>query len=637
MTANFLSIARIERRLTTGGIEQLDFQPGVNLLVGPPNTGKTRWLATLDFLLGDPGTNPFEGAEEEGLADKYSAAAAYLLIGDRQFVIERRWREPGGKGRVYLDGLGLTAKDFQHWLLEALGIPLLNFPKGNPMSGQTWPELSFRTLLRHIYRQQRFWGEIADLQPPADQHASVLQFLGLAEYIFNDDFGQLIDLKRRVEELKARRSQYAATLNDLVRDLLAEEDVTVGVSVASIGAARERLGRETADLVMQREAALLRAQQGAIPPDRRDRITELAAARAKALALFEDAEKRRQAVGERLADISRYRAELGDEIERMIRAADAGAALADLKITHCPACDQAVDALGYHGPDCFLCHQALPPGPVIEELGAVRLRFERDRLDGELKEAQELETVLRADFAKHDKTAFSAEAAIRAIDQELVPARQAVAILAQTEVSALDRSLGQATERSRQLDRVSAALELGTSLTAKIAELEKEIVPIEARVAEAARRVDFEAAAARLEDGMNAYLGALNAARPDVWRHSRVNIDLTRSGITMRVGGRRWGAVLGGTDSLYFLMAYHYGLLTLSPLSGTHYPGLSIIDVPGEFSGEAVEDKENFIVQPFIDLLATPAFEGCQVIMTGASFAGLIGAHFQSLRHVYVA
>lgn len=61
------------------------------------------------------------------------------------------------------------------------------------------------------------------------------------------------------------------------------------------------------------------------------------------------------------------------------------------------------------------------------------------------------------------------------------------------------------------------------------------------------------------------------------------------------------------------------------PVPGCHYPGLTIVDVPGDFLGEAISDKENFIVQPFIDLLATEAFDGAQLIITGASFEGLQG------------
>ena len=160
---------------------------------------------------------------------------------------------------------------------------------------------------------------------------------------------------------------------------------------------------------------------------------------------------------------------------------------------------------------------------------------------------------------------------------------------------------------------------------------------LQERVNELARATDFDDAAGKLEDGMNNYLNAINTLRPNVWRHSAVTVELSRSRFAIRVGKRRWHAVLGGTDTLYFLMAYHYGLLTLSPDQQTHYPGLAIIDVPAEFSGEAVEDKENFIVQPFIDLLQTTAFESAQLIMIGASFTGLQGAHFQRLSEVHVA
>jgi hypothetical protein len=191
--------------------------------------------------------------------------------------------------------------------------------------------------------------------------------------------------------------------------------------------------------------------------------------------------------------------------------------------------------------------------------------------------------------------------------------------------------------RGRQIGRIAAALKLGEQLTENIKSIEREIELLQPRVDEAARATDFDAATAQLEDGMNAYLTAINELRPGAWRHSPVAIDASRSGFTVRVGARRWHAVLGGTDTLYFLMAYHYGLLTLSDRPGRHYPGLSIIDVPGEFSGEAVEDKENFIVQPFIDLLGRDEYRGAQLLITGASFSGLEGAHRLELRHVFTA
>ena len=136
---------------------------------------------------------------------------------------------------------------------------------------------------------------------------------------------------------------------------------------------------------------------------------------------------------------------------------------------------------------------------------------------------------------------------------------------------------------------------------------------------------------------MNAYLQAINRFRRGAWCHNPVAVDVSHRSFTIRVGTQRWQAALGGTDTLYFLMAYHYGLLTLGKIPQCHYPGLSIIDVPGEFSGEAVGDKENFIVEPFIELLDQDEYRGAQLIITGESFTGLEGVHRLPLNHVYVA
>jgi len=636
MSKPFLCITRLERQLSIGNAETLAFAPGVNLIIGPPNTGKTKWLQTLDFLLGDPGENPFEGAEETGLAEKYEAAAAEFTLGSDVFRLQRKWREPGAKTKIFVGDTPMPPREFQHWLMERLGIPLLNFPKGNPLSGQTWPELSFRMLLRHIYRQQRFWGDLADKQPEAEQHACLLQFLGLAERIYTNDYGQLIELRMKVERLRSRREQFNQTLDQLARDIIGESELSVAVNLTSVRFAQARLADQVKDLQKRRTALLIDGSQRAFSKESQSHASRLAERRAETLVTLEEARHRLREASDRHVELKRYRAELSNELERVIRAEDAGAILADLKITHCPACDQAVTQKA-DADHCFLCHQTMPDEPTIEELGAVRLQFEHDRLTAELKEADELLQVVSKEASKLAATAVGAEEALGLIERELAPARQAVAAFVQEDVSALDVALGQASERELQLGRIAAELGLESDLTAQIETLEKEIAPVQERVNELVRATDFDAAASRLEDGMNSYLNAINLLRPNVWRHSAVTVDVTRSGFTIRVGKRRWHVALGGTDTLYFLMAYHYGLLTLSPDRQTHYPGFTIIDVPGEFSGEAVEDKENFIVQPFIDLLQTKAFEGAQLIMTGASFTGLQGAHFQRLNEVHVA
>jgi len=637
MTNPLLSISKLERRLALGGVETLHFEPGVCLLVGRPNTGKTKWLQTLDFLLGDTGNNPYEGAEETGLADKYDSAAADLLIGDDTFHIERRWREAGGKGKVYLDGQAMLAKNFQHWLLSQLKIPLLHFPKGNPMSGQTWPELSFRMLLRHIYRQQRFWSSLVDQQPDAEFHACLLEFLGLGEHIFTSDYGELVNLKLDVERLRARRTQYKQTLNELARDLLSDKDATVDVTAVTVQAAQTHLLAEISNLRAQRIKILESGAKQALTPKEEIHVAKLSKERASTAIQLELQTRQRDALNERAQDIARYRADLIEELARMERAEDAGSILADLKVTHCPACDQALASVSVPAGECFLCHQHLPPVPLIEGMGGVRLQFERNRLSSELEEANKLVDVINRDTARHNLELTRNEEALRAIENELLPARETVAALVQAQVSEIDVALGQSSERQRQLDRIAAALGLETDLNARIDELEKRIGPVKDRVEAALEKIDFNAASGILENGMNAYIDALNRLRPGTWRHSAIRVDISRRDVAFRVGNRRWVMALGGTDSLFFMMAYHYALLSLSPRAGCHYPGLSIIDLPGEFLGEAIEDKENFIVQPFIELLADPQYAGSQLIMTGASFTGLAGAHSQALRHIHVS
>jgi hypothetical protein len=637
MSRPTLSVRRIERRLATGDIEGLDLRPGVNVLVGRPNTGKTKWLQTLDFLLGDPDDNPYEGGEESGLSEKYDAAAAELLIGDQKVRIERRWREPGSKGKVFVGDEGMPAREFQRWLSARLGIPLLHFPKGNPMSGQTWPELTFRMLLRHIYRQQRFWSDIADKQPEGEQHACVMQFLGLAEHLFTDEYGRLVELKMKSDRLRARREQYGQTLEELARELISEPGATIGVSAATVDAADQRITEEVDALRQRRVAAIAQGRDRAVPAGQQSRATELGQQRAHTLVLLEDLQRKAEASAERLTELLRYRAELIEETDRLSRAADAGAVLADLNVTHCPACDQPVLAGATRDDECFLCHRPLPERSLPANLGTVRLQFERERLAAELQEAGELVDVVRRDEARLAREIAAARESLRTIENELAPARQAVGALVQEEVSAIDMALGQASERQRQIGRLRTALATGERITDEIAVVEKEIEPIQKKVNEANRSLDMDAAAAQLEDGMNAYLTAINQLRKGVWSHSQVRISATRSTLKFRVGSRGWDAVLGGTDTLYFLMAYHYGLLSLADKAAFHYPGLSIIDVPGEFSGEAVEDKENFIVQPFVNLLGRSGFNGAQVIMTGASFTGLKGVHRLQLRHVFTA
>jgi len=223
------------------------------------------------------------------------------------------------------------------------------------------------------------------------------------------------------------------------------------------------------------------------------------------------------------------------------------------------------------------------------------------------------------------------------VDNELAPLRAAVSALVSEQISAVDMELGELNERQRQMGRLRGAVELGLKLGAEIIEIEKRIKPLDDQVSAMIRATDFDDASKVLADGMNAYLKAVNRLKPGIWPHYDVSLDITANTFRFKVGSRKWQAALGGTDSLYFLMAYHYGLLTLSVQAGCHHPGLAILAMPAEFAGELIEDKENFIVQPFIELLDREEFSETQIIITGASFLGLEGAARRELTEVHVS
>jgi len=637
MNHTFLRVVRLDRLLSNGESEHLDFQQGVNILVGRPNTGKTKWFQTLDFLLGDDGQNPFEGAEENGLGSKYNAAGADIMIGNESYRLDRRWRQKGAKGKIFVDDEEMLVRDFQTWLMDKLRIPVIHYPKGNPLSGQTWPELSFRSLLRHIHRQQRFWGDLAEKQPESDQHACLLQFLGLAEILFSDDYSELVELKMNSQLLKARREQYGQTLEDVTRGVLSDPRLSVNLNPQSLRSAQERTDGEIASLEQKRLELLNNAQSTMVEVSQQRRVSLLGSRRAELLFTIEELQLNLSSAKVRLNGLLRDRDELLSEIARLERANDAGEVLSDLRITHCPACDQPAPKSRTAVGSCFLCHQQIPQEEDNAQLGAVRIHFENERLKAELKEINDLMLVLQKEIDDLSSNAARAHDEVGLIENELKPAREAVAALVQDEVSAIDRALGEASERQAQLSRITRAFSIEEVMEDDILKLEKKIKPIEDRLGDAKRAIDFDARASLLEDGINHYLNSINELRPDVWRHKEVSINLSASGFSIRVGRRKWSAALGGTDSLYFLMAYNYALLKLSGQELCHYPGLSIIDVPGEFSGEAVGDKENFIIQPFVELLGRKEYAGAQLIVSGASFAGLANVSRIQLDHVYAA
>ncbi|MBN1203844.1 MAG: hypothetical protein JXB05_02835 [Myxococcaceae bacterium] len=634
MTSKILSVRRLMR--VEGDTEEvLEFSSGVNVIVGEPNTGKTSWLRMLDYLFGDTGT--IEDAVGEDLANKYVRAQVELAIDGKPMVLERRWKEKGAKGKVFVDGSAMPAADFSAFFLAALNIPVVYIPKGNPYSQNTWPELSWRTLLRHIYRHEGSWSDLALKQPEADQFAVFSQFIGSAPAIFSLDYAKLVDAQKREARLAAQKENFAATLDDVARELVYVQEASAGFTRDSLASAMTQLQADIAAQEAQRETAMQELRRAA--ESRASAENEPRASEFEKLGLELDAARVRRselqvAVDkglERVAELSAHLKSTKEELGKLERARAAGAILGPLHVTHCPVCDRPISRKAAAPGTCYLCHQ--PQEPRSEEAAATtaRLDFEMQQLKEEVGELQELLSKTQGDLDLDRRKLRDVEDSTSRLESMLQPVRTAAAWILPPALGLTAHETGRLQERLRQLQRIESALSRREALAQHLDDLRKEIGHLESQVVEKEAAPDFTTLGDQVADGMTDYLNALDAEGRNIWEARRVSINVSKNAVQFLVDGRPWSRKLGANLRAYFFLAYHYAWLKLSRTEPFTYPGFALLDFPANLSDFAISDQENYLLTPFVKLLSKPELRGAQLIASGRAFADLPGAHHVSL------
>lgn len=130
MTARKIRIKQAVRYPIEDDQDSLEFKPGVNVIVGELQAGKTTWLRMIDYVLGD--TGKVDEAFDAALAEKYERVVVTLGIDDEDIVVERRWKEAGAKSKIFVNGEKNAPLEFSTFLLEKLNIPVIHIPSGNP-------------------------------------------------------------------------------------------------------------------------------------------------------------------------------------------------------------------------------------------------------------------------------------------------------------------------------------------------------------------------------------------------------------------------------------------------------------------------------------------------------------------------
>src|SRR5690606_7960900 len=139
-------------------------------------------------------------------------------------------------------------------------------------------------------------------------------------------------------------------------------------------------------------------------------------------------------------------------------------------------------------------------------------------------EASDLVDLLGRDVESQRKDWTRREEELRQLENELEPARAAVAALIQENVSAIDVELGRLSERQRQITRLKAALKSGDDLKSQVDAIQAKIQPLQEIVDATLKAVDFQAPAEWLAEGMNAYLTRIEQLKPGSWNHSPISI-----------------------------------------------------------------------------------------------------------------
>jgi hypothetical protein len=323
VSAKILCLRRLSRFTAAGIGESLEFEPGLNLIEGPKDSGKTKWLLMLDYLFGDP--DPPEQAFGD-LATKYNKVRGEFYVGGEPFVLERAWTA-GLRSKVLVNGEAVPVDEFSDLFLNKLDIPVLRFPKGSPYNASAWPRLSWRMMFRHIFRGEHDWGELVPKQPEPELHACLLQFLGAATKIYPIAYEAQIEKQKEVWKLEVARDEIDRVLNEVTLELVRSTTMSVAITTDSLETSISSL-RET---ILEKEAERNRLLERSSEESDDGPFRRLRLLWAEAEERVVELRQRREAAIAKLREYEEYGSSVRAEIERLERARIAGELLADLK------------------------------------------------------------------------------------------------------------------------------------------------------------------------------------------------------------------------------------------------------------------------------------------------------------------
>lgn len=624
MTSKKMHILNAGRYPVQDDHDILTFKEGVNVIVGELNAGKTKWLQMIDFVLGDDGKP--EDAFDKELAEKYDRVALTVVIGGEEFNIERRWKEAGAKSKIFVNDEGKTSKQFSEFILGKLEIPIIHVPSGNPYADRTWPVLSWREMFRHMYKQERFWSDFAQKQAEVVRSACILHFLNAATSLYPNEYGVLVSKKKEKDRLEAQKDVFVGVLQDVAVEVVGQPEMTVAVTPESILETRQRLTARLTEIDSAKNAIFETY-------DKKTSIDtpEFDIAKTNLESLHQElgkVENGRNEIVRRYSELTEYGKTLEAELTRFERVKAGASVFADLKVTHCPACDQEIKNQN-HDPDrCPVCGRIHVGANDDISAGSRRIEFEKQQVSEELDELRRLIKELEQELRSFDVQISEIVHRIQEEKRSVNSARALSVRAIPPELALFDQEAGRIMSQLQQLQRLERILGTREEMNTKISALEEEIDTLDAEIKRLTPTIDYEGLGDLLSDRMNTYLNLVKADSFSRWKTGRVSIKLRKDTFNLFLDEQPWTVKAGGTAYNIIQIAYQYALLSLSKDEQYNYPGILIIDFPPHFSKAGdLRDSENYLLKPFVDLCTNKKIAGSQVIIAGRAFDNLEGAN----------
>ena len=641
MGAKTLVIKKLVRFPKTVDEDEISFDPGANVLVGEKDTGKTMWLRMLDFVLGKSKTA--EKALGKILAEKYDSISALVGFDDKDILIERKWKESGLSSKIIVDGQPMNTNEFSEEILTKLNIPILHFPKGNPYTERAWPQLGFRTLLRHIYRRETMWDDFADSQYESEQHAALSLFVGIADKLFPDEYGKLVSNQKKVNTLEEMKDQFVEMLQEVSKDLVVSKDLSVAITPESVETAKSKLRDKIDELHLKRTNILEELKEKVILESEASEQkieTDIVNAMSKQLVAnrieLEDNSINLSNVRKRLNELKEYLEIIQNEENKLKRVQGVGNILAPLKATHCPVCDSAVNHEHSNHEICYLCKKQVTTNEKAIDAGVARIDFDLKQLQVECLELKQLILELENEEKERVTKIRNLETEIQRLKNSLKSINIAVAAILPPDIGLIEQKIGGLEEQILQLDRISGAFKKRSDIASQIFKIEQTISSLQSDMQKLRGEIDYQTISDTITDGMNSYLNALNANDNERWTKGKVSLKIKERNFDAFVSDSLWSSALGAASRAIFLLSYHYSLLSLSCNEQYFYPGLSILDFPVQLADKtSIADKENYLVEPFINLCAKENFKNAQFIAAGRAFKGLNDINRVELNHTW--